>query len=114
MRIVVTRDLIENWLEAPFTLPGGGKIDLPDRDVKTLVTHDKVYAIHAMWRGKEAYMVVTGNSNATCGGLLYNDEMMVRLRGKWVWEQYRGHVLRAFRNAHHSRIKALPVQAHCR
>lgn len=114
VRIVVTRDLIENWLESPFTLPGGDKIDLPDRDVKTLVTHDKVYAIHARRRGKEAYLVVTGNSNATCGGLLYNDEMMVRLRGKWVWEQYRSHVLRAFRNAHHSRIKLVPVQDHCR
>lgn len=114
VRIVVTRGLVENWLEAPFTLPGGGKIDLPDRHVKTLLTHDKVYAIHAKWRGRETHMVVTGTSNATCGGLLYNDEMMVRLRGEWVWKQYRRHVLRAFRNARHSRIKSLPVQAPCR
>jgi phosphatidylserine/phosphatidylglycerophosphate/cardiolipin synthase-like enzyme len=114
VRIVVTRELIENWLEARVTLRGGAKIDIPDRDVKTLVTHDKVYAIHARWRGREAYLVVTGTSNATCGGLLYNDEMMVRLQGKWAWEQYRGHVSRAFRHAHQGRIRAMPVQAHCR
>lgn len=114
VRVVVTRELIENWLEAPFTLPGGGRADLPDRHVKTLLTHDKVYAIHARWRGREAHLVVTGTSNATCGGLLYNDEMMLRLEGAWVWDQYRRHVTRSFRNAKQARTGAMPVQAACR
>ena len=114
VRIVVTRELIENWLQAPVTLADGSRFDIPNDQVKTLLTHDKVYAIHAKWKGKETHMVVTGTSNATCGGLLYNDEMMARLEGKWVWKQYADHVSRAFRNAHQSpNPETLPVQAQC-
>src|SRR3712207_255019 len=114
VRIVVTRELIENWLQAPVRLADGSSFDIPNDQVRTLLTHDKVYAIHAKWQGKETYMVVTGTSNATCGGLLYNDEMMARLEGKWVWKQYADHVARAFRHAHQSpNPQTLPVQAHC-
>ena len=114
VRIVVTRELIENWLQAPVTMPDGSRFDIPNHQVKTLLTHDKVYAIHAKWHGEETYLVVTGTSNATCGGLLYNDEMMARLEGKWVWKQYTRHVSRAFRDAHQSpNPQTLPVQAKC-
>jgi len=115
VRIVVTRELIENWLQAPVRLADGSSFDIPNDQVRTLLTHDKVYAIHAKWHGKESYLVVTGTSNATCGGLLYNDEMMARLEGKWVWKQYADHVARAYRKAHQSpNPETLPVQAHCR
>ncbi len=114
VRIVVTRDLMENWLEEPIKLKGSRTLDIPDRRVKTILTHDKVYAIHALWKGKETHMVVTGTSNATCGGLFYNDELMVRLQGEWVWDQYRRHVARAFRHGYHSRSKEIPVQRRCR
>jgi phosphatidylserine/phosphatidylglycerophosphate/cardiolipin synthase-like enzyme len=114
VRIVVTRELIENWLQARVTLPDGSSFDMPNGKIRTLLTHDKVYAIHAKWHGKESHLVVTGTSNATCGGLLYNDEMMARLEGKWVWKQYTQHVARAFRHAHQSpNPQTLPVQAHC-
>ena len=114
VRIVVTRELIENWLQAPVTLSDGSRFDIPNDQVKTLLTHDKVYAIHARFKGKESYLVVTGTSNATCGGLLYNDEMMARLQGRWVWKQYTQHVSIAFGNAHQSpNPGTLPVQAHC-
>ena len=85
LRIVTTRDLIENWLQSPFKLPDGRTVDLPNDMVRTIITHDKVYAIHAKIHGKERYVVVTGTSNTTCGGLLYNDELMLRLDGKWAF-----------------------------
>ncbi len=114
VRIVVTRELIENWLQTRLTLPDGGTADIPDSQVRTIINHDKVWAIHAKWQGKESYLVVTGTSNATCGGLLYNDEMMVRLKGKWVWKQYSAHFARAYRHAHQSpNPQTLPVQARC-
>ena len=114
MRIVTTRDLIENWLQAPFRLPNGQTVDIDNNAVRTIITHDKVYAIHAKVNGKERYLVLTGTSNTTCGGLLYNDEMMLRLDGKWVFKTYVKHVGDAFRHAHQSRESAIPVQAHCR
>jgi phosphatidylserine/phosphatidylglycerophosphate/cardiolipin synthase-like enzyme len=113
LRIVTTRDLIENWLQKPFKLPDGATVDLPDQNVRTIITHDKVYAIHAKFRGKERYLVVTGTSNSTCGGLLYNDEMMVRLKGQWLFDRYDDHVSDAFHHAHQANVSAVPVQAHC-
>jgi phosphatidylserine/phosphatidylglycerophosphate/cardiolipin synthase-like enzyme len=113
LRIVTTRDLIENWLQSPFKLPDGRTVDLNNNWVRTIITHDKVYAIHAKIHGQERYVVVTGTSNTTCGGLLYNDEMMLRLDGKWAFKTYVAHVTDAFRHAHQSRESAIPVQAHC-
>ena len=113
LRIVTTRDLIENWLQAPFKLPNGQTVDIGNDLVRTIITHDKVYAIHAKINGKERYVTLTGTSNTTCGGLLYNDEMMIRLDGKWAFKTYVAHVLDAFKHAHQSRESAIPVQAHC-
>jgi phosphatidylserine/phosphatidylglycerophosphate/cardiolipin synthase-like enzyme len=113
LRIVTTRDLIENWLQRPFKLPGGQSVDIADNLVRTIVAHDKVYAIHAEIAGKVQYAVVTGTSNTTCGGLLYNDELMLRLEGEWAFRAYRAHVSDAFRHAHQSREAATPVQARC-
>jgi phosphatidylserine/phosphatidylglycerophosphate/cardiolipin synthase-like enzyme len=114
LRIITTRDLIENWLQSPFKLPDGRTVDIPNDRVRTIIAHDKVYAIHAKVHGKERYLVLTGTSNTTCGGLLYNDEMMLRLDGKWVFKTYVAHVTDAFKHAHQSRESAIPVQAHCR
>ena len=114
MRIVTTRDLIENWLQAPFRLPGGQRVDIANNVVRTIITHDKVYAIHARVGGKERYLVLTGTSNTTCGGLLYNDEMMLRLDGKWAFKTYVKHVGDAYKHAHQSRESIIPVQAQCR
>ena len=114
LRIVTTRDLIENWIQSPFKLPDGRTVDIPNNGVRTIIAHDKVYAIHAKIHGKERYLVLTGTSNTTCGGLLYNDEMMLRLDGKWAFKTYVAHVSDAFKHAHQSRENAVPVQAHCR
>ena len=114
MRIVTTRDLIENWLQKPFRLPNGQTVDIADNVVRTIITHDKVYAIHAKVGGKVRHLVVTGTSNTTCGGLLYNDELMLRLEGKWVFKTYVAHVADAFRHARQSRESVVPVQARCR
>ena len=113
MRIITTRDLIENWLQAPFKLPNGQSVDIANDRVRTIIAHDKVYAIHAKIHGKERYVVVTGTSNTTCGGLLYNDEMMLRLDGKWAFKTYVRHVTDAYRHSHQSRVGTVPVQAHC-
>jgi phosphatidylserine/phosphatidylglycerophosphate/cardiolipin synthase-like enzyme len=113
LRIITTRDLIENWIQAPFKLPDGRAVDIDNNVVRTIIAHDKVYAIHAKIHGKERYLVLTGTSNTTCGGLLYNDEMMLRLDGKWAFKTYVAHVTDAFKHAHQSRESAVPVQAHC-
>jgi hypothetical protein len=113
MRIITTRDLIENWLQAPFRLPNGQVVDINNNVVRTIIAHDKVYAIHAKINGKERYVVVTGTSNTTCGGLLYNDEMMVRLDGKWAFKTFVAHVTDSFKHAHQSRESIIPTQAHC-
>jgi hypothetical protein len=114
LRIVTTRDLIENWLQKPFTLADGSTVDLPDSRVRTVLTHDKVYAIHARVAGRVQHVVVTGTSNSTCGGLYYNDEMMLRLEGKWAFDVFSAHVRDAYRHAHQTRSSAVPVQARCR
>jgi phosphatidylserine/phosphatidylglycerophosphate/cardiolipin synthase-like enzyme len=114
VRIVTTRDLIENWLQSPFKLPNGQTVDIDNNRVRTIIAHDKVYAIHAKIHGKERYVVVTGTSNTTCGGLLYNDEMMLRLEGKWAFKVYDTHVIDAFKHAHQSRVSGVPVQARCK
>jgi phosphatidylserine/phosphatidylglycerophosphate/cardiolipin synthase-like enzyme len=113
MRIITTRDLIENWLQSPFRLPNGQTVDINNNVVRTIIAHDKVYAIHAKIHGKERYVVVTGTSNTTCGGLLYNDEMMLRLEGKWAFKTFVAHVTDAFKHAHQSRESVVPVQARC-
>ena len=112
--MITTRDKIENWLQFPFTAPNGSRYDLPDHRVKTISTHDKVVAMHVRWGGRNRYLVVTGTSNTTCGGLLYNDELMLRIEGRWVYNQYRGHVMDAFTRAHQSRESILPTQDPCR
>ncbi len=114
MRIITTRDLIENWLQAPFRLPNGRAVDINNNVVRTIIAHDKVYAIHAKVGGKERYLVLTGTSNTTCGGLLYNDELMLRLDGKWAFRTFVAHVTDAFRHSHQSRESVVPVQARCR
>jgi phosphatidylserine/phosphatidylglycerophosphate/cardiolipin synthase-like enzyme len=114
LRIVTTRDLIENWLQSPFKLADGSTVDIDNFAVRTIITHDKVYAIHAKIGGKERYLVLTGTSNTTCGGLLYNDELMMRLDGKWAYRTYVAHVGDAFKHAHQSRVGGVPVQARCR
>lgn len=114
LRIITTRDLIENWLQKPFMLPNGQRVDINDNVVRTILTHDKVYAIHAMIGGRERHVVLTGTSNTTCGGLLYNDEMMLRLEGEWAFQTYSAHVINAFRHAHQGRSSVIPVQRRCR
>jgi phosphatidylserine/phosphatidylglycerophosphate/cardiolipin synthase-like enzyme len=113
VRIVTTRDLVENWLQARVRLADGSYIDLPNNRVRTLLVHDKGITIHAMLGGRERWIVLTGTSNATCGGLLYNDEDMVRISGKWAVRQYGAHFEEVYRHAHQSREHAMPVQAHC-
>jgi phosphatidylserine/phosphatidylglycerophosphate/cardiolipin synthase-like enzyme len=113
MRIITTRDLIENWIQSPFRLPNGQSVDINNNVVRTIIAHDKVYAIHAKVHGQERYVVVTGTSNTTCGGLLYNDEMMVRLDGKWAFKTFVAHVTDSFKHAHQSRESVVPVQANC-
>jgi phosphatidylserine/phosphatidylglycerophosphate/cardiolipin synthase-like enzyme len=113
VRVVTTRDLIENWLQARVRLADGSYIDLPDNQVRTLLVHDKGISIHAMVGGHESYLVLTGTSNATCGGLLYNDEVMLRLSGAWAFQQYAAHFAQIYSHAHQSQVSTLPVQAHC-
>lgn len=103
VRIVVGRETIENWLQAPFRLPDGRRVDLPDHRVRTIALHDKAITVHARLGGRERHLVVTGTSNTTCGGLLYNDEVMVRLDDRWLHRQYAAHFADAFDRAHQSR-----------
>lgn len=113
VRIVVGRESIENWLQAPVSGPGGW--DIPDNRVRTIALHDKVYAIHARLGGKEAFVVLTGTSNTTCGGWHYNDEVMLRLNGRWAFDRYGAHVADAYRHAHQSPNPHLvPALAPCR
>ena len=80
-----------------------------------MLTHDKMLVAHAGFRGKVTDLVVTGTSNTTCGGLLYNDEVMVRVIGnRWLHDQYLAHFDDAFAHARpgqdagHARDEALP------
>ncbi len=110
VRVVTSRDTVENWMQA--SLPAG---DLPDARVKTVLTHDKMLAVHARFRGRTTHLVLTGTSNTTCGGLLYNDEVMLRIVGnRWVYQQYAAHFDDAFARAHQSRSRVMPVMKPCR
>ena len=110
VRIVTSRDTVENWLEAPQ--PTG---DIPDSRVKTVLTHDKMLVAHAGFRGKVTDLVVTGTSNTTCGGLLYNDEVMVRVLGnRWLHDQYLAHFDDAFTHGVQGRSRVMPVMKPCR
>ena len=115
LRIVVARESIENWLQAPFRLGDGSRVDLPNRRVRSIPLHDKAITIHARVGGKERHVVVTGTSNTTCGGLLYNDEVMVRLADRWLFRQYNAHFADVFDRAHQSpNPSQVPTLQSCR
>ncbi len=97
VRVVVDRPAVEKWLEQEV---GGHR--LPPSLVRQVSTHDKGVMIHALVRGKPQYVVVTGTSNATCGGLYYNDEIMLRLKGKWIHTRYGKHFNDAFKHSRNS------------
>jgi hypothetical protein len=110
VRIVTSRDTVENWLQQP--LPAG---DVPDRMVRTVLTHDKMLVANARFRGRATRLVVTGTSNTTCGGLLYNDEVMLRIVGnQWLHDQYLAHFDDAYARAWQSRSRIMPVMKPCR
>ena len=110
VRIVTSRDTVENWLESPQ--PTG---DVPDALVRTVLTHDKMLVAHARFRGRVTDLVVTGTSNTTCGGLLYNDEVMVRVLGdRWLHDQYLAHFDDAYSHAVQGRTRVMPVMRPCR
>jgi hypothetical protein len=110
VRIVTSRDTVENWMESPQ--PTG---DIPDSAVKTVLTHDKMLVAHARFRGKVTDLVVTGTSNTTCGGLLYNDEVMLRVLGnRWLHDQYLAHFDDAYSHAVQGRTRVMPVMRPCR
>jgi phosphatidylserine/phosphatidylglycerophosphate/cardiolipin synthase-like enzyme len=110
VRVVTTRDTIENWLQAD--LPGGG---LADSAVRTTLTHDKMLVAHARFRGRPTRLVVTGTSNTTCGGLLYNDEVMLRIvDDRWLHDQYLAHFDDAWAHSHQSRSRIMPAMRPCR
>lgn len=115
VRVVVDRESIENWLQARVRLADGSVIDLPDKRVRTVSQHDKALTLHVRLGGKERWLVVTGTSNTTCGGLLYNDEIMFRLSGAWVHHRYAAHFRDAFARAHQSpHPRAVPKLRGCR
>lgn len=110
VRIVTSRDTVENWVQR--SLPSG---DIPDGQVRTVLTHDKMLVAHARFRGKATHLVVTGTSNTTCGGLLYNDEVMLRVVGnRWLHDQYLAHFDDAYARGHQSRSRIMPVMKPCR
>jgi phosphatidylserine/phosphatidylglycerophosphate/cardiolipin synthase-like enzyme len=110
VRIITSRDTVENWLQTP--LPSG---DIPDARVRTVLTHDKMLAVNARFRGRPTRLVVTGTSNTTCGGLLYNDEVMLRiLDNRWLYDQYLAHFDDAYAHARQSTTKVMPVMKPCR
>ncbi|GAA5117583.1 hypothetical protein GCM10023339_28660 [Alloalcanivorax gelatiniphagus] len=110
VRIVTSRDTVENWLQQP--LPAG---DIPDQLVRTTLTHDKMLVADARFRGRATPVVVTGTSNTTCGGLLYNDEVMLRIVGnRWLHDQYLAHFDDAYRHSRQSNTRVMPVMKPCR
>jgi phosphatidylserine/phosphatidylglycerophosphate/cardiolipin synthase-like enzyme len=102
VRIVVTRERVENWLQARVRLSDGRVVNLDNARVRTALLHDKVITIHALVGGREKYVVLAGTSNLTCGGLLYNDEMMVRLDDRWAYLTYERHFADVYAHAHQS------------
>lgn len=110
VRIVTSRDTVENWVQQE--LPAG---DIPDRQVRTTLTHDKMLVAHARYRGRPTHLVVTGTSNTTCGGLLYNDEVMLRIVGnEWLHDQYLAHFDDAYARSRQSNTRVMPVMKPCR
>jgi phosphatidylserine/phosphatidylglycerophosphate/cardiolipin synthase-like enzyme len=110
VRILTSRETVENWLQAPR--PTG---DIPDASVRTVLTHDKMLAVHARFRGRATHLVVTGTSNTTCGGLLYNDEVMLRVTDdRWLYEQYLAHFDDAYAHSRQSTTRIMPVMKPCR
>ena len=58
---------------------------------------------------------MTGTSNTTCGGLLYNDEVMLRIVGnRWLHGQYLAHFDDAYAHARQGRSRVMPVMKPCR
>ncbi len=102
VRVVVDRPRVEKWLEKKVRVAGGGRARLPRALVRQVSTHDKGVIIHALVGGRPQYVVVTGTSNATCGGLHYNDEIMLRLKGKWIHDRYGAHFKDAFAHSRNS------------
>ncbi len=102
VRVVVDRPAVEKWLEQKIPVAGGGRARLPKALVRQVSTHDKGVIIHALVGGRPQYVVVTGTSNATCGGLRYNDEIMLRLKGKWIHDRYGKHFADAFGHGRNS------------
>ena len=52
---------------------------------------------------------MTGTSNTTCGGLLYNDEVMLRVvDNRWLHDQYLAHFDDAYAHARQSRRGSCP------
>lgn len=113
VRVVTTRDLIENWLEVRQKGRGGRVWDLPDGRVRTHLIHDKLVLVHARIGKSIRRLTITGNSNATCGGLGYNDELMWQLEGRWVHQTMQRHFDAVYRRAHHATTAVVPVQARC-
>lgn len=113
VRIVTTRDLIENWLEVRQKGRGGRVWDLPDGRVRTHLIHDKLVLVHARVGGSVKRVTITGNSNATCGGLAYNDEVMWQIEGRWVHETMQRHFDAVYRRAHQASTSQVPEQASC-
>jgi len=102
VRIVVTRERVENWLQARVRLSDGLVVNLVNARVRTALLHDKIITIHALVGGREKYVVLAGTSNLTCGGLLYNDEMIVRLDDRWAYLTYERHFADVYAHAHQS------------
>lgn len=110
VRVLTSRDTIENWMQA--TVSTG---TVPDKAVRTVLTHDKMLAVHARFRGRPTHLVVTGTSNTTCGGLLYNDEVMLRIvDNRWLYGQYLAHFDDAFAHSFEGRSRVMPVMKPCR
>ncbi len=66
-------------------------------------------------RHARPHLVVTGTSNTTCGGLLYNDEVMLRVvDNRWLHDQYARALRRRVRPRHQSRSRVMPVMKPCR
>ena len=61
------------------------------------------------------HLTLTGTSNTTCGGLLYNDEVMLRIiDNPWLHDQYLAHFDDAYAHAHQSTTRVMPVMKPCR
>jgi hypothetical protein len=107
-------DQSESRCSAGTSLRDGTTINLPDSLVRTLPIHDTSISIQARMGGREQWLVLTGTSNSTCGGLLYNDEAMMRFGRRWAYHQYAAHFAYPFARAHQSTHPLeVPTQKHC-